>query len=148
MIVALHKLAHWCHGHGLKPLGRLLQWIIFFGFSAVIPCEVKLGDGTKLAHGGVGTVIHPQAKIGRNVMIHHGVTIGGKSTRSAGVPVIGNNVYIGAGAKILGAIEIGDDSLIGANAVVVKSVPPGSLVVGVPGVVRKSGIRARDLESW
>lgn len=93
-------------------------------------------------------MIHPRAKIGRGVMIHHGVTIGGKSLRSGGVPVVGDNVYIGAGAKILGNITIGDDSLIGANAVVVKSVPAGSLVVGVPGIVRKSGIRARDIESW
>jgi serine O-acetyltransferase len=81
------------------------------------------------------------------VLIAHGVTIGGRS-RQPGMPVIEDDVYIAPGAKILGDVHIGHDSLIGANAVVVSSVPPGSLVVGVPGVVKRSGIRARDLEDW
>jgi serine O-acetyltransferase len=134
--------------HGIPLVPRAVEVLIFLIFGAVIPCSTEIGEGTVLAHGGLGNVFHPQARIGKRVLIAHNVTIGGKSTRAGGVPVIGNDVYIGAGARILGNIEIGNDSLIGANAVVVASVPPGSMVVGVPATIKKSGIRARDYETW
>lgn len=148
MQMKLYRIGNWCFRHGLGFMGLLIQKIIFVIYNAVIPSEAEIGEGTIFAHGAVGTVIHPKAKIGKRVLITQGVTIGGKSILATGVPDIGDDVYIGAGAKILGPIHIGNDSLIGANAVVVKSVPPGSLVVGVPGVIKKTGIRARDVESW
>ncbi|MHB8473042.1 MAG: serine O-acetyltransferase [Gammaproteobacteria bacterium] len=141
-------MSNWCHRHGLGLVGSFLQSIIFVVYNAVIPCEAEIGAGTLFAHGAVGTVIHPKSKIGKRVLITQGVTIGGKSLHSDGVPTIGDDVYIGAGAKILGNIHVGDDSLIGANAVVVKSVPPGSMVVGVPAIIKRVGIKARDFESW
>jgi len=148
MQMRIYRFGNWCYRHGLLPPARISQWLNFLIFGAVIPCEVEIGEGTVFAHGLVGTVIHPRARIGKRVLIAHGVTIGGKSSRDGGVPVIGDDVYLAAGAKILGGVNVGHDSLVGANAVVVDSVPPGSLVVGVPAHVKRSGIRARDLEDW
>ncbi len=148
MVLKLHNFGSWCYRHHLKYLALIIQRLIFLLFGAVIPSDTQIGKGTVLAHGSLGNVFHPDAKIGERVLIAHHVTIGGKSNRSDGVPVIGNDVYIGAGAQILGNIHIGDDSLIGANAVVISSVPAGSLVVGIPAKIKKTGIRARDYETW
>ena len=95
----------------------------------------------------IGTVIHPRARIGCRVLIAHGVTMGGRS-RQPGTPVIEDDVYIAPGAKILGDVRIGRDSLIGANAVVLAQCRRAASSAGVPGVVKRSGIRARDLEDW
>ena len=148
MVVKLHNFGAWCLQHHLKFLALITQRLIFLLIGSVVPCSTQIGKGTILAHGSLGNVFHPDVIIGERVLIAHHVTIGGKSDVSGGVPIIGNDVYIGAGARILGNVEIGDDSLIGANAVVVKSVPAGSLVVGVPAQIKKSGIRARDIETW
>ena len=78
---------------------------------------------------------------GDDVVIRNGVTVGLKRTHERGAPVIGNRVDIGAGAKILGAIRIGDDVVIGANAVVLQDVPPHSLAIGVPAQIRPRPVR-------
>ena len=148
MVLKLHNLGAWCYRHDLKFLALIIQRLIFLLFGSVIPSSAKFGKGTILAHGSLGNVFHPDVIVGERVLIAHHVTIGGKSDKSGGVPIIGNDVYISAGARILGNIHIGDDSLIGANAVVISSVPAGSLVVGVPARIKKSGIRARDFETW
>ena len=94
-----------------------------------------LGQGVFIDHA-VGVVIGETAEVGDDVTIYQGVTLGGTSLdRVKRHPTVGNRVTIGAGAKILGAITVGDDSRVGANAVVVKSVPPNSVVVGVPGQI-------------
>ena len=94
-----------------------------------------LGQGVFIDHA-TGVVIGETAEVGDDVTIYQGVTLGGTSLdRVKRHPTVGNRVTIGAGAKVLGAITIGDDSRIGANAVVVKSVPPNSVVVGVPGQI-------------
>lgn len=101
---------------------------------------------------GMGVVIGETAEVGSDVMLYHGVTLGGSTLdRGKRHPTIGDRVTIGAGAKILGAIGIGSDSRIGANAVVVRPVPPQSVVVGVPGQVisRADGARlhgTKDLD--
>ncbi len=148
MVLKLHDFGAWCLQHHLKLIAIITQKLIFLLFGSVIPCSTQIGKGTILAHGSLGNVFHPDVIIGERVLIAHNVTIGGKSDASGGIPVIGNDVYIAAGARILGNVHIGNDSLIGANAVVVKSVPAGSLVVGVPAQIKKSGIRARDIETW
>jgi serine O-acetyltransferase len=105
-------------------------------------CEIspfaEIGEHCDLVHF-IGVVIGAKVKIGNGVCIFQGVTLG-KTGRDNGVPTIEDNVCIGAGAKILGAITIGKGSVIGANSVVTKDVPPKSLVVGIPGRIIKSNI--------
>lgn len=130
-----HRISHWLWRHDLKLLARscasLTQW--FTGVD-IHPGAV-LGPGLFIDHA-TGVVIGQTAEIGEDVTIFQGVTLGGTS-RDHGKrhPTIGDRVTIGAGAKILGPIVIGAGSRIGANAVVVKPVPPDSVVVGVPGQV-------------
>jgi len=96
-----------------------------------LPCEVTLGRRFRFDHFG-GIIISGDAVFGDDCIIRNGVTVGLKHTGHRGSPIIGNRVDIGAGAKILGPIQIGDDVIIGANAVVLRDVPPNSLAVGVP----------------
>jgi serine O-acetyltransferase len=96
-----------------------------------LPCETRVGRRLRIEHFG-GIVISGDTVIGDDVVLRHGVTIGLKRTGQRGAPRIGNRVDIGAGAKILGNITIGDDAVIGANAVVLKDVPPGAFAVGIP----------------
>jgi serine O-acetyltransferase len=98
-----------------------------------------IGPGFFIDHG-MGVVVGETAEIGANVTLYHGVTLGGTSlNKGKRHPTLGNNVVVGAGAKVLGAITVGDNSRIGANAVVVKPVPPNSVVVGVPGQAMQRG---------
>ena len=84
-----------------------------------------------LAYGGIGVIIHKDAVIGENCVIESNVTIGGRNNNPK-VPVIGNNVFIGTGARILGDVHIGDNSIVGANAVVIHDVPANCSVAGIP----------------
>ncbi len=107
-----------------------------------LPCETTIGRRFRIDHFG-DIIISGDAVIGDDVLIRNGVTIGLQRRDDPGSPVIGNRVEIGAGAKILGRIRIGDDVLIGANAVVVKDVPANSIAVGVPARIlsrRKQGV--------
>lgn len=96
-----------------------------------LPCEVAIGRRFRIEHFG-GIIISGDAVLGDDVVLRNGVTIGLKHRDDPGSPVIGNRVDIGAGAKLLGKIRIGDDVLIGANAVVITDVPANSIAVGVP----------------
>jgi serine O-acetyltransferase len=96
-----------------------------------LPCEAQVGRRFRIDHFG-GIVISGDAVFGDDCIIRNGVTVGLRHTGHRGSPVIGNRVDIGAGAKILGPIRIGDDVAIGANAVVIKDVPANSIAVGVP----------------
>lgn len=96
-----------------------------------LPCEAKVGRRFTIEHFG-GIVVSGDATFGDDVIIRNGVTVGLRHTGVRGSPIIGNRVDIGAGAKLLGPIQIGDDVAIGANAVVIKDVPANSIAVGVP----------------
>lgn len=96
---------------------------------AQIPPQTRIGRNASILHDGNGLIISPRVIIGDNVTIFHQVTIGNKDRKA---PKIGNDVQIGAGAKVLGGISVGDGSTIGANAVVLKDVPPFSIAVGIP----------------
>ena len=96
-----------------------------------LPCETRVGRRLKFEHFG-GIIVSGDTVIGDDVIIRNGVTIGLKRTGSPGAPVIGNRVDIGTGAKILGRIHIGNDAVIGANAVVLQDVPAHALAVGIP----------------
>lgn len=106
---------------------RHLFWSMVTG--ADIPLNCRIGGGMAMPHPN-GIVVHPRAVIGPNCMLFQQVTIG--TTRSEAVPTIGGHVDIGAGAKVLGGVRIGDHACIGANAVVVHDVPEGATAVGVP----------------
>lgn len=106
-----------------------------------LPCEVTLGRRVRIEHFG-DIIVSGDTVIGDDVVLRNGVTIGLRHTGTRGAPRIGNRVDIGAGAKILGPITVGDDSAIGANAVVLTDVPPSSIAVGVPAVIRARKARA------
>lgn len=130
-----HRVEHWLWQHGLKLIARWGSHSTRFFTGIEIHPGATIGDGFFIDHG-MGVVIGETAEIGHNVTIYHGVTLGGTNlNKGKRHPTIEDDVVIGAGAKILGAINIGRNSRIGANAVVVKSVPPDSVVVGVPGQV-------------
>ncbi len=112
-------------------------------FGAHIPASASIGAGTRFSYGGAAVVIHARACIGYKCTIAPCVTIGGRSKKYK-VPVIGNNVYIGGGAKILGDITIGDNCIITANSVVLTSVPENSIVGGIPATILKSNIVRSD----
>ena len=112
----------------------LLYKLLFFsikGKGIELPCEVEVGDGFRIDHQG-GIVISGYAKIGKNCVVRNGVTIGLARVDDPVAPVIGDNVDIGAGAKLLGRITIGNNVRIGANAVVLTDIPSGSVAVGIP----------------
>ncbi len=132
-----HRFAHWFWKHKLFLVARgISQFSRFLTGIEIHPAAI-IGHGFFIDHG-MGVVIGETAEIGNNVTLFHGVTLGGVSTeKGKRHPTLEDDVVIGAGAKILGAIQIGIGSRIGANAVVVKSVPPNSVVVGVPGQIVK-----------
>ncbi len=130
-----HRFAHWLWQHHLKLLGRLVSQITRWITGVEIHPGATIGHKFFIDHG-MGVVIGETAEVGDHVTLYHGVTLGGTSLeKGKRHPTIGDNVTIGAGAKVLGAIEIGANSRIGANAVVVKPVPANSVVVGIPGQV-------------
>jgi serine O-acetyltransferase len=119
-----------------KVLLRRLSW----RFGIQIPAATSIGPGLYLGHYH-GIVVNCRAVIGRNCNLSQGVTIGqvNRGCR-AGCPTLGDNVYVGPGASIIGTVTVGDDAAIGANCVVTRDVPPGAVVVGVPGrVVSQEG---------
>lgn len=140
-----HHISHWLWTHRLKLLGRVSSQLTRFFTGIEIHPGATIGDNFFIDHG-MGVVIGETAEVGNNVTLYHGVTLGGVSLeKGKRHPTLEDDVVIGAGAKVLGAINIGRGSRIGANAVVVKSVPPNSVVVGVPGqIVARSTPRSPE----
>ncbi|MEI7915035.1 MAG: serine O-acetyltransferase [Mycobacteriaceae bacterium] len=140
-----HRLTHWLWQRGAKLPARFLAEIIRKLTGVEIHPGAKLGSGVFIDHA-TGVVIGETAEVGDDVTIYHGVTLGGTNLQAVKRhPTVGNGVIIGAGAKILGAITIGEGSRIGANSVVIKPVPPGTVVVGVPGqIVDSTGSTATE----
>jgi len=141
--IAFHRIARPLHCSGL-PGCRFLARLISQGVRAATGIEIhpgaKIGKGLFIDHG-MGVVIGETAEIRDNVTLFQGVTLGGTGKeKGKRHPTIGNNVVVGAGAKVLGSFVIGDNVQIGANAVVVREVPANSVVVGVPGrIIRQEG---------
>ena len=129
------RLSHWLWMHDLKLLARWVSQLARALTGIEIHPGAKIDPGLFIDHG-MGVVIGETAEVGANVTLYHGVTLGGTSLeKGKRHPTLGEGVVVGAGAKILGAITVGAYSRVGANAVVVKDVPPNSVVVGVPGRV-------------
>ena len=124
-------MAHWCYKHHIPIVPKILQVTIFFLFNSYIPYQAKIGSGSRVGHRGIGVVINSEVIIGNNVLIRAHVTIGKKKSDGK-APRIEDEVEIGDGAKILGDVCVGKGAIVGANAVVTKDVPQGSLALGVP----------------
>jgi serine O-acetyltransferase len=130
-----HRISHWLWNRGARVAARVFAELTRILTGVEIHPGAVLGAGLFIDHA-TGVVIGETAEVGDDVTIFHGVTLGGTGTDTGKRhPTIGDRVIVGAGAKILGPIKIGDDSRIGANAVVVKEVPSSSVVVGVPGQI-------------
>ncbi|NLY43100.1 MAG: serine O-acetyltransferase [Clostridiaceae bacterium] len=137
-----HRVSHWLYNKKMYFLARAISQITRFFTGIEIHPGAKIGKGVFIDHG-MGVVIGETTEIGDNCTIYQGVTLGGTGKdKGKRHPTIGNNVLIGAGAKVLGPFKVGDNSKIAANAVVLREVPPNSTVVGVPGrVVTKDNKR-------
>jgi serine O-acetyltransferase len=134
--ILLYRIAHFCYKEKLFFIARLISEIARWITGIEIHPGAKIGRRLVIDHG-MGIVIGETAEIGDDCIIFHGVTLGGlRFDPVKRHPTVGNNVLIGAGAKVLGAIHLGNKSKVGANALVIKDVPPETTVVGSWGVVR------------
>lgn len=133
--IFFYRISRWLYLHHIPLLPNLITLLIFLIYNSKVSYKCEIGAGTKLGYGGIGVVIHQDAKIGKNVSIGQQVTIGGGNNHYPGVPTIGDNVMIHKGAIVFGGITVGNNAEIGANAVVNKPVPENAVVVGVPGKV-------------
>jgi serine O-acetyltransferase len=147
-VMAVYRFGRWRYtiksSFIRKPFSLLYKVLNVFSeilTSVELPCEVTIGRGLVIEHA-FDIVISGDAVLGDDVVLRNGVTIGLRHRAFRGSPVIGNRVDIGAGAKILGPITIGDDVSIGANAVVLTDVPANSIAVGIPARIRPRSERA------
>lgn len=142
-----HRISHWLWNRRARLAARAFAELTRILTGVDIHPGAVLGAGLVIDHA-TGVVIGETAEVGDDVTIFHGVTLGGTG-RETGKrhPTIGDRVTIGAGAKVLGAIKIGEDSRIGANAVVVKEVPASAVAVGVPGQIISSDSPANGDDS-
>jgi serine O-acetyltransferase len=147
--ILFYRISNWFWAHKLYLPGRLVSHAGRFLTGIEIHPGAKIGKKLFIDHG-MGVVIGETTEIGDNVTLYHGVTLGGTTWKKIKRhPTIGNNVVIGAGAKVLGPVKIGDNSKIGANSVVVNEIPPNSIVVGIPGkvVFRVEGDKRIQMDS-
>ncbi|WP_334310459.1 serine O-acetyltransferase [Spirulina sp. CS-785/01] len=142
-----HRVAHWLYNVGLPFIPRFLSHFSRFITGIEIHPGAQIGHGVFIDHG-MGVVIGETAIIGDYCLIYQGVTLGGTGKESGKRhPTLGENVVVGAGAKVLGNIQIGNQVRIGAGSVVLRDVPSDCTVVGIPGrVVYRSGVRVDPLE--
>lgn len=145
--ILLHRLAHWLYVLGMPFLPRLISHLARFLTGVEIHPGAQIGKGVFIDHG-MGVVIGETAIIGDYALIYQGVTLGGTGKESGKRhPTLGENVVVGAGAKVLGNLLIGSNVRIGAGSVVLRDVPSDCTVVGVPGrIVYRSGERVEPLE--
>jgi serine O-acetyltransferase len=145
LLMRIHKLSHWLSRRRLKIFSRIIDGLIRLGFAARIPAEARIDPTVQFSHNALAVVITKEAVIGPRCMIGMHVVLGSRWPIH-GAPVIEEDVIIHTGAKIVGPIRIGRGSVIGANAVVLSDIPPYSLAVGVPAVIKKSGIAVADYQ--
>lgn len=117
----IYRISNWFYKKNLKILSYLLDKINYLLHNSSIPGSCMIGKNTQIAYGGIGVVIHARAIIGENCLIGQGITIGGRNGLKE-VPVVENNVYLGAGCRILGSVKIAPNNIIAPNSVVTKSI--------------------------
>jgi serine O-acetyltransferase len=143
--IVAHRVAHFFYTLRLFFFARLISQVARSATGIEIHPGAKIGKCLFIDHG-MGVVVGETSIIGNNVLLYQGVTLGGTGLeKGKRHPTIGSNVVVGTGAKILGNITVGDNSYIGANAVVIKDVPPNSTVVGVPGRITKQDGKKIDV---
>lgn len=142
-LIKVHRIGNYFYRKRIPVLPRLFRFLVFLLYNSDVPSSVTIGRETVFGHSGIGVVIHQKAVIGKGCIIGQGITIGGRS-RHPDVPVIGDKVYIGAGARILGPIKIGNNVVIAPNAVVIENVADNCIVGGIPAKILKEGIRFDD----
>lgn len=145
-VLVIHRFAHWLYTLGLPVIPRLLSHLARFLTGIEIHPGATIGKGVCIDHG-MGIVIGETAIVGDYCLIYQGVTLGGTGKESGKRhPTLGENVVVGAGAKVLGNILIGNNVRIGAGSVVLRDVPSDSTVVGIPGrVIYRSGVKVDPL---
>jgi serine O-acetyltransferase len=147
-VMVVYRFGRWRYGIKRRVIRMPFSFLykLLFAFIQIVtgielPCETKIGRRFKIEHFG-GIIVSGDAVFGDDVLIRNGVTVGLRTTGRRGSPFIGNRVDIGAGAKLLGGITVGDDVVIGANAVVIKDVPSNSVAVGIPArILPRRGIQ-------
>jgi serine O-acetyltransferase len=149
-VMIVYRFGRWRYGVRPPILRKLLSFAYKFFYKMIqivtgieFPCEVIVGNNFTIDHFG-GIIVSGYATFGDNCRIRNGVTIGLRRIDEKAAPAIGNNVDIGAGAKLLGPIKVGDNVIIGANAVVICDVPSNSVAVGVPATIKPRSINSRE----
>ncbi len=141
-VMIVYRFGRWRYGVRPAILRKLFSLIYHVNYKIVqiltgieLPCEVEIGRNFVIDHFG-GIIVSGYARFGDNCRIRNGVVVGLRRVEEKAAPIIGHNVDIGTGAKLLGPIHIGDNSIIGANAVVLVDVPPNSIAAGVPATIK------------
>ena len=144
-----YRIAHFFYERRIFFIARLISQFARFLTGIEIHPGAKIGKGLIIDHG-MGVVIGETAEVGDNVLLYHGVTLGGTGKeKGKRHPTLGNNIVVGAGAKILGPITIGNNCKVGANSVVLKNIPAGSTVVGIPGkIVENKNTELINIEDY
>jgi serine O-acetyltransferase len=139
----VYRVFRWFHERGIptQPIRFFCERFIEMTTGISIPAEATIGKGLRIHHFG-GIILHSSVILGEHCTIYHGVTLGDRGG-DGGAPRVGHRVLIGAGAKLIGEIKVGDDCVVGANAVVHTSVPAQHLAVGVPATIKKRRTGAR-----
>ena len=143
--IVFHRVAHLLYALGIPFIPRLISQTARFFTGIEIHPGARIGRGFFIDHGN-GVVIGETTVIGDNVFLYHQVTLGSRGGMEPGKrhPTVGNNVVIGAGARVLGALTIGDNAVIGASSVVLKDIPEGSVAAGNPAIIIKNLPRIRE----
>lgn len=134
-----YKVGNTLNKYGVPVLPFVIRGLMRVIFACDIPCNTSIGKGTLFPHHALGVVINPDAVIGKNCIIRQNCTIGGRNGIMT-VPVLEDNVSLGAGAMVLGPVRIGENSEIGAGAIVINDIPANSVAVGVPARCIKSRV--------
>lgn len=135
----LYKVARKHYLRGNTKLADIITKLNNFLHNSHIPHTASIGENCEFAYGGIGVVLHDKSVLGKNCMIGQNCTIGGRKGHG-GPPIIGDNVYIAAGARLIGSFKIGNNVIIGANSVVLTDIPDNCVVAGVPAKIIKSNV--------
>lgn len=141
--IGLYRLGNICYKKHIPIIPKVSKALIYLVFNSVVLYTAEIDRESRFAYGSMSVVVHSRAKIGKRVVIGQNCTIG-RSLDPEDIPIIGDDVYISAGARIIGKISVGNNVIIGANAVVNKDVPDNTIVAGVPAKV----IRHVNISIW